>query len=156
MVARSCPHCWTCPGGQCGVGNAAGAGGHPGPLGLSHASLHHLSPSHSRTQPASTSKPLPYPQIRVLDQCELLSWLWKTPQPVSPLLGQRRKEGEPCVSHHGLGFIAAGAVGTWGKFFLGLSLQPTLTSSPLSFSCVVSFCAAVHKRCKQQPVKTCK
>lgn len=144
-MAWSCPHRWTCPGGWCGMDDAAGAGGHPSPSGLSSVSLHHLSPSCGRPQPASASNPIPYPQICVLDQCELLSWLWKTLQPVSPPLGRRRKEGEPCISHPVLRFIPAGAVGTWGKFSLGLSLQLTLTSSPLSFSCVVSFCAAVHK-----------
>lgn len=143
-MARSCPHRWTCPGGRCGVDDASGAGGHPAPSGLSHASLHHLSPSHGGTQPASASDPVPYPQIWVLDQCKLLSWLRKTPQPVSLPLGRRRKEGELCISHPVLGFIPAGAMGTWGKFSLGSSLQLTLTSSPplVFMRCVLLCCCS--------------
>lgn len=143
-MARSCPHCWMCPGGQCGVGMLLELVGIP--AHWRSAMLLHVTFSFpSRAQPASTSDPIPYPQIWVLGWCELLSWHWEMLQPKPPALGGSRKEGQPCLSHPVLGFIPARPVGTWGKFSLGSSLQLALTSSPHSFSCIVSFCAAVHK-----------
>lgn len=154
MVARSCPHCWTCPGDQCGA-DVLELVDIPAHLGS--AMLLHITFSFpSRSQAASTGDPIPYPPVWVLGHCELLSWHWETLQPNSPPLRGSRKEGQPCLSHPVLGFIPARPVATWGKFSLGSSLRVALTSSPLSFSCVVSFCAAVHKRCKRQPEKTCK
>lgn len=109
----------------------------------------------SRAQPASTNHPIPFPQIWVLGRCELVSWHWETLQPESPPLRGSRKEGQPSLSHPVLGFTPARPVGTWGKFSLGPSLQLALTSSPLSFSCVVSFVLLFTNDVSDNPVETC-
>lgn len=142
-MARICPHCWMCPGGRCGVDDAAEAGGHPGPPGPSHASLHHLSPSHGRTQPASASDPVPYPQIWVLDQCELLSWLWKTTArittPWAKEEGGRALHFPPRVLVH-----LCRSCGNLGKALLRVkpSADPHLISTLVFMRCVLLCCCS--------------
>lgn len=94
----------------------------------------------SRCQSAPSTDPIPYPPAWVLGWGELVSWPWETLQPKPPPSGEAERRDSP-------------AFHPWGEFSLGWSLQVALSSSPLWFSCVVSFCAAVHKRCKRQPLE---
>lgn len=137
-MARSCPHCWMCPGGQCGVDMLVDIPAHRGSATLLHITFSFP----SRAQPASTSDSLPFPQIWVLGWCELVSWHWETLQPKSPPLRGSRKEGQPCLSHSAS--HPCQTHGNLGKVLLGAqpSAGPHLIPTLVFMRCVLLCCCS--------------
>lgn len=74
-------------------------------------------------------RPIPNPQIQVLETCEVLSWLQEPPAHITtPCL---KEEGAPRLPPHVRVHLS--------KFSSRLSSQPTLTSSPSRFHALCPF-----------------